>query len=268
MRPRRRFAQHFLEPAWVAKLVDTLAPAPTDVVLEIGPGRGAVTFALAPRVQRLTVVEVDRDLAAGLRARVPENVTVVEGDVLRLDLVPILRELEAAARPDGRLRIVGNLPYNISSPILFRLVDLVRTGVAAHDATIMLQREVADRVAARPGSGDWGPLGIAIQVRADVTRVLDLPPGAFRPPPRVQSSVVHLRFVEPRVPLPGERVFDSLVRALFTQRRKTIQNALRPFATARGLEPAALLASAGLEARRRPETFSLEELARLAALVS
>jgi 16S rRNA (adenine1518-N6/adenine1519-N6)-dimethyltransferase len=147
-------------------------------------------------------------------------------------------------------------------------VDLVRTGVAAHDATIMLQREVADRVAARPGSGDWGPLGIAIQVRADVTRVLDLPPGAFRPPPRVQSSVVHLRFVEPRVPLPGERVFDSLVRALFTQRRKTIQNALRPFATARGLEPAALLSAAGLEARRRPETFSLEELARLAALVS
>ncbi len=268
MRPRRRFAQHFLEQAWVAKLVDKVAPRPADAILEIGPGRGAVTLELATRVRRLVAIEVDRDLAAALGSRVPPHVTVVEGDVLRLDLVPILRGLEAAARPDGRVRIVGNLPYNISSPILFRIMELVRAGVTLHDATIMLQREVADRVAAGPGSGDWGPLGIAIQLRADVTRLLALPPGAFRPAPRVHSAVIQLRFVEPRVALTSEPAFNSLVRALFTQRRKTILNALRPFATSRQLDPAALLASAGLDPGRRPETFGIEELARLAQLLA
>lgn len=268
MRARRRFAQHFLEPAWVAKLVDVVAPAPSDTVLEVGPGRGAVTFALAPRVRRLVAIEVDRDLAAALRERVPDQVTVIEGDVLRLDLAGLLQELEAVAQPDGRVRLVGNLPYNISSPILFRILELVRRGCVVHDATIMLQREVADRVAADPGSGDWGPLGIAVQLRAEVTRLLALPPGAFRPPPRVHSAVIRLRFVEPRVALPSEAVFDSLVRAVFTQRRKTILNALRPFATSRQLDPAALLASSGLDPRRRPETFGLEELARLARLLA
>jgi 16S rRNA (adenine1518-N6/adenine1519-N6)-dimethyltransferase len=132
----------------------------------------------------------------------------------------------------------------------------------------MLQREVADRVAAQPGTGDWGPLGIAVQLRADVTRVLALPPGAFRPPPKVHSTVLRLQFRPAPVALDDEEMLDRLVRAVFGQRRKTLQNALRPFATARGRDPAEVLASAGLDSRRRPETLGLEEFARLAAAMA
>jgi 16S rRNA (adenine1518-N6/adenine1519-N6)-dimethyltransferase len=261
---RKRFAQHFLEPAWVRKLVDAIAPEPTDVIFEIGPGRGAVTAALAPRVRSLTTIEIDRDLAALLRRSALPNVTVVEGDVLRADLPRLFQDLADQAGSDGRVRLVGNLPYNISSPILFRLMTLVRGGAALHDATVMLQREVADRVAGRPGTGDWGPLSIAIQLRADVIRQLALPPGAFRPTPRVHSTVLRLRFHPMVVAVDDEGMLDSVVRAVFGQRRKTLLNALRPFASTRGLSSQQLLEAAGIESQRRPQTLSLDEFARLA----
>jgi 16S rRNA (adenine1518-N6/adenine1519-N6)-dimethyltransferase len=268
VRARKRFAQHFLEAAWVRKLVDAVAVEPADRLLEIGPGHGALTLALADRAARTIAVEIDRDLAAALRERLPASVSLVEGDVLELDLAALIDELSRDAEPGARVRVVGNLPYNISSPILFRLMALVRRGAPLHDATIMLQREVADRVAASPGTGDWGPLGIAVQSRADVRRLLALPPGAFRPPPRVHSAVVQLAFRAPRVPAAHEEVLDSLVRAVFAQRRKTMLNALRPFASARGHDTGALLASLGLDPRRRPETLSLEEFASLAAVLA
>src|SRR5687768_4610678 len=150
MKARKRFGQHFLEPAWVAKLVTAVAPQPTDRVIEIGPGRGALTEPLAARINRLVAIEVDRDLAAALETRNLPNVTVITQDVLEVDLADVARrELEATST--SPIRVVGNLPYNISSPILFRLLDVARTTSLLKDAFLMLQKEVADRLVASPG---------------------------------------------------------------------------------------------------------------------
>jgi 16S rRNA (adenine1518-N6/adenine1519-N6)-dimethyltransferase len=268
VRARQRFAQHFLEPAWVRKLVERIEPTAGDGILEIGAGRGALTRALAPLVCRLVAVEIDRDLAAALATGAPANVGVVEGDVLRVDLGAIADALAVAVGPQGRVRVVGNLPYNISSPILFRLLGLARAGAPVHDAIVMLQREVADRVTAEPGTGDWGPLAACIQLRADVRRLLALPPGAFRPAPAVQSAVLRLEFRAPRVAVGDEALFGTLVRALFGQRRKTVLNALRAFAATYGHDAAGLLAAASIAPGRRPETLNLAELAALTAAVT
>lgn len=264
MRARKRFAQHFLEPAWSRKLLDAIGLEPADTVLEIGAGRGALTLGLAARAARVVALEIDRDLAAELSGSHPANVELVETDVLREDLVARLSALRRVTDPGGRVRIVGNLPYNISSPILVRIVRAVRAGAPVTDAVVMVQREVADRVAAAPGTGDWGPLGAVVQVRADVTRLLSLPPGAFRPQPRVHSTVIRLRFRDPLVAVNDEAHLDRVVRAVFGQRRKTLLNALRPLATTLGVQPAPVLAAAGIDGQRRPETLSLAELAALA----
>jgi 16S rRNA (adenine1518-N6/adenine1519-N6)-dimethyltransferase len=248
----------------VRKVAECVAPHPSDVFLEIGPGRGALTAALASRARTIITIEIDRDLAAALRPRLAPNVELIEGDVLRENLGHLVDRLAAAAAPDGRVRVVGNLPYNISSPILFRLVTLARHDLRVFDATVMLQREVADRVVATPRTGDWGPLSVAIQLRADVTRELALPPGAFRPMPRVHSVVVRLCFRARRVAMADEALFDSVVRAIFGQRRKMLRNALQAFASTRGRETADVLDAAGIDGQRRPETLDLEELARLA----
>lgn len=262
MRPRKRFAQHFLEPAWAARLVTALDPQPTDRFLEIGPGRGAITWQLAARVATLVAVEIDRDLARDLQQQAPANVRVVAADVLTLDLADLAAR-EAGASASEPIRVAGNLPYNISSPILFRLLAASKTGVL-RDATLMLQKEVADRLVAEPGTRDYGVLALTTALRADVTRVLSLPPGAFRPPPAVRSAVVRLQFRPP----PAEAVYPDLmvdiVRAVFMQRRKTLANALAPFAAARRLSAKVALAAAGIDSRRRPETLRLTEVARLA----
>jgi 16S rRNA (adenine1518-N6/adenine1519-N6)-dimethyltransferase len=271
MRARKRFGQHFLEPAWADKLVAAIDPQRDDRFLEIGPGPGALTLRLAPRAAHVTAVEVDRDLAAALQPRLPANVDLVVADVLEADLTSLL--------DPGPLRVAGNLPYNISSPILFRLIDLA-SGVPAStpptprprdpaiprviDATLMLQREVAERLEASPGSGEYGVLSISVQRHADVRRLLTLPPGAFRPPPRVHSAVVRLTFRRPPVEPRDDRVFDAMVRAMFTQRRKTLANALAAFAGTHGVDAAAALEAAGIEPGRRPETLDLAELTRLA----
>lgn len=256
MRPRKRFGQHFLQPAWAEKLVAAIDPRPGDRFLEIGPGSGILTLRLAPKVAHLTAVEVDRDLAAALAPQLPAHVELVEGDILDVDLPAILT--------GGPVRVAGNLPYNISSPILFKLLDAYRRHAIVLDATLMVQREVADRIAARPGTGEYGVLSISVQLHADVRRVLTLPPGAFRPAPKVHSAVVALTFRPPAVALRDEVLFEKMVRSIFTQRRKTLGNALAPFATSRGFDPRAVLAAAGIEAIRRPETLQLTELARLA----
>lgn len=256
---RKRFGQHFLEPAWVTKLVTAIAPDAADRFIEIGPGRGAITEPLASRVSRLVAVEVDRDLAAQLDARQLPNVSVSTADVLDVDLVAIARSLG-----DGPVRVAGNLPYNISSPILFKLLAASGTGVL-RDATLMLQKEVADRLVASPGTGDYGVLTLSVQLGADVTRVLELPPGAFRPPPKVRSSVVRLTFRPPPSEVSQPELLVAIVRSVFTQRRKTMSNALAPFATSRGHDAATVLRRAGIDPRRRPETLTLTDYARVAA---
>ena len=259
MRTRKRFGQHFLEPIWADKVVQAIGPASDDVFLEIGPGPGALTLRLAPRVSRVIAVEIDRDLIARLAPRLPANASIVAGDVLELDL---LSEM-ASIGESTAIRIAGNLPYNISSPILFKLLELQRRR-AVRDATLMLQREVADRLLASPGTSDYGVLSVLVQWRAGTTLLLSLPAGAFRPAPAVQSAVIRLAFRPPLFPVANERLLERMVRAMFTQRRKTLANALAAFAGERGLNASAALQHAGIDPGRRPETLEIVEIARLA----
>ena len=257
-RARKRFGQHFLEPVWARKVVDAIRPEPGDRFLEIGAGQGALTSPLAERVREVVAIEIDRRLAGELGARVPPNVTVVSGDVLEVDLAPLIRT-------DGPVRIAGNLPYYITSPVLFRLLEASRS-LPILDAVLMVQREVADRLAARPGSKAYGVLTIQVGLLASVEQLLALPPGAFRPQPRVSSTLLRLRFHPPRVSVGSPQVFDRLLKDLFSQRRKTLLNALRR-STAGSLLPAeTALARLSLDGRRRPETLELTELAALAEL--
>jgi 16S rRNA (adenine1518-N6/adenine1519-N6)-dimethyltransferase len=257
MRTRKRFGQHFLEPVWADKVVDVIAPAADDVFLEIGPGPGILTLRLAPRVSRLIAVEIDRDLIAELMPKLPANASILEGDVLDIDLDAAL------PKSDAPIRIAGNLPYNISSPILFRLLDL-ESRRRVTDATLLLQREVADRIVAKPGTAEFGVLSVLVQWRADVTRALAIPPGAFRPPPDVRSALLRLTFRPPPFSLSDAALFQRMVRSMFTQRRKTLANALASFADEIGAEATPSLAAAGIDPRRRPETLEVIEIARLA----
>jgi 16S rRNA (adenine1518-N6/adenine1519-N6)-dimethyltransferase len=260
-RARKRFGQHFLERVWVDRIVEAVAPREGEQFVEIGPGPGALTRPIAATGVALRAIEIDRDLAAALPSQLPANVEVICADFLALDADGVL-----GAAP--RVRVVGNLPYNLSSPILMRLVDLSRSTGRLVDATVMLQREVADRVVAGPGSGDYGPLAIMIRLYADCTRLLSLPPGAFRPPPKVHSAVVRLAFRPPTVSVADELFFERMVRTLFQQRRKTTANALKPFSAPRSLDATAALARAGIDGMRRPETLQLAELSALAAALS
>jgi 16S rRNA (adenine1518-N6/adenine1519-N6)-dimethyltransferase len=256
-RTRKRFGQHFLEPVWADKVVEAIAPSRQDVFLEIGPGPGILTLRLASKVSRLVAIEIDRDLIAALTPKLPSNASIFEGDVLDSDVSAVLPPL------DGPIRIAGNLPYNISSPILFRLLEL-ESQRPVKDATVMLQREVADRIVAKPGTAEYGVLSVLVQWRAGVTRLLTIPPGAFRPPPDVRSALVRLSFRPPAFELKDRVLFERMVRSMFTQRRKTVANALAAFAGAIGSEPVGALAAAGIDPRRRPETLEVIEIARLA----
>jgi 16S rRNA (adenine1518-N6/adenine1519-N6)-dimethyltransferase len=259
-RARRRFGQHFLEPAWVARLIDALDVSPVDTFLEIGPGRGALTAALAPRVRRVIAVEIDRDLAAGLPPHVPQNVSIVTGDFLDVDFDALL-----GGEPTP-VRVVGNLPYNVSSPILFRLLAAADDGRRFRDATVMLQKEVADRIVARPGGRDYGVLALQTALVADVERLLTLPPGAFRPLPKVTSAVVRLRFRPPAASV-DRATFERLVRSIFLHRRKTLLNALRPLAEHHARSAEEMIARARLDPRQRPETLTVGDVVRLSEAV-
>ena len=260
-RARKRFGQHFLEPAWVARLIAAVAPASDETFIEIGPGRGALTAPLAERAGKVIAVELDRDLAATLAPRVPPNVRLVQANFLDVNLPQLLQGEHTP------VRVVGNLPYNVASPILFRLLDTADEGRLLRDATLMVQREVAHRIVAAPGGGDYGALSIQVQLVADVERVLSLPPGAFRPPPKVHSAVVQLRFRPPSVDVGSRDVFERVVRGLFLQRRKTLANALKPVAASFGHSSLDVLQKAGLDGGRRPETLSLADIARLSQAV-
>lgn len=272
-RPRKRFGQHFLASKWAERVVKAIDPQPGDVFLEIGPGQGALTFPLARTGAPILAVEVDRDLLAELAPRVPPNVSLISGDILRTDVLPFLTGLQRQAPPGAvpgtpppprRYRIVGNLPYNLSTPILFKMLDWhARTGMFA-DATIMLQREVADRLAAKPGTKAWGALSLYLQLDTHINVPLRLPPGAFNPPPKVHSAIAHLIFQPRTVRIADQDIFDRLVRTMFSLRRKTLNNVLKAY----DKSGPAVLAIAKIDGMRRPETLSLEELGRLVELLA
>ena len=259
MKARKRFGQHFLAPAWADKVIAAIAPSRDDDFLEIGPGPGALTSRLASRVRHLTAIEIDRDFAADLRAAPSPNVDVVEADFLDIDLGPYLQA--------GPLRVAGNLPYNISSPIIFKLLAAAPASAGLLiDATVMLQLEVAERLAASPGTKDYGVLTIFTALQADVQRLLTLPPGAFRPAPRVHSAVVRLTFKPSPLAAGSEAIFDPMVKTMFMQRRKTLSNALASYAGSLGRDPKSVLDEAGIDPIRRPETLTQEDLLRLVSV--
>jgi 16S rRNA (adenine1518-N6/adenine1519-N6)-dimethyltransferase len=262
-RPRKRFGQHFLEPVWCAKVVDACQALPTDAFLEIGPGAGAITLPLAERAARVLAVEVDRDLAARLEAQAVANLTVHTGDVLDTDVNALLTGW-LGPDPATPVRVVGNLPYNICSPILYLLAGLSAARPGLVDATLMVQAEVADRLVAVPGTGDYGVLTVTTALSAEVTRLFELPPGAFRPRPKVRSALVRLRFRAQAFPVHHRETLIRLVRMVFTQRRKTVANGLKAAASGAGLDGGTILAAAGIDPMRRPETLQLVEFAALA----
>ena len=267
---RKRFGQHFLAAAWADKVVAAVEPAPGDVFLEIGAGTGSLTLPLAATGAPVVAVEVDRDLVALLSKRLPPNVTLVSGDFLEIDPLPIVRGLEpqrpaawAGSAPRARrFRVVGNLPYNVASRIVLRLVEMHRRQAFFADATVMLQKEVADRLLGQPGTKAYGALTILTTLHVRVTRLLELPPGAFVPRPKVHSTVVRLTFGSPLARVGDEAAFGRLVKAMFSRRRKTLANALKPFHPS----SAEVLAASGIDGRRRPETLQVTEIARLAEL--
>ncbi|MFT4266843.1 MAG: 16S rRNA (adenine(1518)-N(6)/adenine(1519)-N(6))-dimethyltransferase RsmA [Xenophilus sp.] len=249
--PRKRFGQHFLaDPAIIDAIVRAIAPRPGEAVVEIGPGLAALTQPLVERLGRLSVIELDRDLAARLRAH--PQLAVVENDVLRVDFGAL-----ADAAPAGqRLRVVGNLPYNISTPILFHLLPFAGRIADQH---FMLQKEVIDRMVAAPSTGDYGRLSVMLQWRYEMENILAVPPESFDPPPRVDSAVV--RMVPRAQPAPVDvAVLEPLVQAAFSQRRKLLRHGLGRWLEARGY-------GGGFDLQRRAEEVPVDEYVALAQAV-
>ena len=246
---RKRFGQHFLaDSAVIDAIVAAIAPRPGEALVEIGPGLGAMTQPLLERCGRLTVIELDRDLAAKLRR--DARLDVVEADVLTVDFAAL------AERAGGKLRVVGNLPYNISSPILFHLLPVAKRVL---DQTFMLQKEVVARMAASPGGKDYGRLSVMLQWRYDIESLLDVPPEAFDPPPRVDSAVVRMQ------PLPQAAGVDAallgeIVTVAFSQRRKLLRHTLGRWLEARG-------ASGDFDLQRRAEEVPVAEYLALVQAV-
>jgi 16S rRNA (adenine1518-N6/adenine1519-N6)-dimethyltransferase len=250
IRPRKRFGQHFLhDPGVIARIIASLELRAGDAVVEIGPGYGALTGELLRAAGRLDAIEIDRDLAALLRQRfaAAPGFVLHEADALQTDW----RSL-AAAR-GARLRVVGNLPYNVSTPLLFRLLECAD---AIADMHFMLQKEVVDRILAAPGSRSYGRLTVMLAPRVLGERVLDVGRGAFTPAPQVLSSVLRLRVIEPPWPIP--RLYAAVVSAAFGQRRKTLRNALRAYLSSAQIE------ALGLDPQVRAEQLAPREFARLA----
>jgi 16S rRNA (adenine1518-N6/adenine1519-N6)-dimethyltransferase len=248
---RKRFGQHFLhDPGVLEHIVQVIDPRPGERLVEIGPGRGALTERLLTRLDKLDAVEIDRDLTALLRERFPERLTLHQADALKFDFAAL------AAERGGPLRVIGNLPYNISTPLLFHLLGTIGHLVDLH---VMLQKEVVERMAARPGTEHYGRLGVMLAPHVDVHWLFDVGPGAFQPPPRVWSAVARLQVLPtPRFALPA--AYARVVAAAFSQRRKTLRNSLR------ALLPAEAWEMTGIDPGARAEVLSPEQFATLAAL--
>jgi 16S rRNA (adenine1518-N6/adenine1519-N6)-dimethyltransferase len=255
---KKSLGQHFLhERHIVDKLVMAIDPRPGDRIVEIGPGQGALTFPLLDRHGALTAIEFDRDLLEPLTvaAKAHGALTLIHSDVMDVDFTAL-----AAGTPadDGQIRLVGNLPYNLSSPILFHALD---HAAAVRDMHFMLQKEVVDRMAAAPGSKVYGRLSVMLQAYCTVTALFKVPPGAFRPPPKVDSAVVRLVPHPPaRIGIDDPRRFAEIVRAAFGQRRKTLRNAVGGVCTTDEI------VAAGIDPQARAEQLAVADFIRLSNL--
>ena len=247
-RARKRFGQHFLtDPGVIDAIVRAIHPGEDDIIVEIGPGQGAITEPLLHSTGHLHLVELDRDLVARLRERYANNerVTVHEGDALEFDFASLGKQI----------RVVGNLPYNISTPLLFHLLRF-RDNIL--DMHFMLQKEVVDRMAAQPGSKAYGRLGIMLGCHLNIEALFDVPPESFDPPPEVNSAIVRLDPLPPDTfEIHDEPGLSSLVATAFMQRRKTLRNALKSAADASDFD------AVGIDAGLRPEQVSIHEYVRL-----
>lgn len=256
LRPRRRFGQNFLcDGGVVARIIETAELGGAPVVLEIGPGLGALTEALAARARRLYLIEIDRDLGARLAERFVEwpHVRVIVADVLACELDTVV--------PEHDVTVVANLPYNIATEVIFRLLE---SRARFPRAVVMLQREVAERLAARPGEEGWGVASVLVQTFATVRLAFGVSRRSFLPQPKVGSAVVDIRWsVAPRVPVADIGQYRAVVRAAFGRRRKMLRNALEPLAPSEQIEAACRVA--GVDPRVRAERLDLEAFARLAA---
>jgi len=250
--PRRRFGQHFLhDPHVVRRILDAVDPRPGERVVEIGPGLGVLTDPLLARVGTLDAVELDRDLAARLAARhaATPALRVHAGDALRF-------EFRSLAGPGERLRVVGNLPYNVSTPLIFHLLGARE---AIDDMHFMLQREIVERIVAPPGSPGYGRLSVMVRIACEARKLFTVAAGAFRPPPRVTSAFLRLRVHrDPPVPVTDVPAFERVVTAAFGQRRKTLRNALGTLLTADRIR------GAGIDPGARPQDLDLADFAALA----
>ena len=248
---RKRFGQNFLHDAhWIGRIVAAIDPRPGQALIEIGPGQAALTRELIQVAGQVSAVEIDRDLAAWLRTQFPpEQLSLIEADALNYDW-------RALAEARGPLRIVGNLPYNISSPLLFALAEIADR---VSDQHFMLQKEVVDRMVAAPGSKTYGRLSVMLQARYSLRKMFDVPPGAFTPPPQVTSSIVRM-IPKPVAQWPqvDQEVFGKVVAAAFGQRRKTLRNALSEVLSEDAIR------AAGVDPGARAETLPLEAFVRLA----
>ncbi|WP_049621253.1 16S rRNA (adenine(1518)-N(6)/adenine(1519)-N(6))-dimethyltransferase RsmA [Frateuria defendens] len=257
-RPKKHFGQHFLhEKRYIERIVSSIAPRDGDCVVEIGPGEGALTLPLLAAAKRLTAIELDTDLIPLLEERAGPvgELAIIHADVLKVDFTALARQLGAS-----RLRIAGNLPYYISSPILFHCVEHAQ---AIEDMHFMLQKEVVDRMAAEPGSKVYGRLSVMLQLACRVVPLFTVPPGAFRPPPKVDSAVVRL------VPLPAHERHEAdparlhaIVKAAFAQRRKTLANGLKQLLDEEAIR------RAGVDPKARAETLAPADFVRLAQVAA
>ncbi|MGB5830701.1 MAG: 16S rRNA (adenine(1518)-N(6)/adenine(1519)-N(6))-dimethyltransferase RsmA [Thiohalocapsa sp.] len=262
-RPRKRFGQNFLhDPGTIRRILAAVSPQPGQHLVEIGPGQGALTEGLLARTGVMDVVEIDRDLVGPLAQRLNAlgELRIHNANALRFDLCQLLSGTRSQKpSPDSpRLRIVGNLPYNISTPLLFRFLDQAH---CIDDLHLMLQKEVVDRICADPGSKTYGRLSVMVQTWCSAERLLVIGPGAFNPPPKVDSAVVRLVPHRPLVcPVDDSDLHARIVSAAFAQRRKTLRNSLK------GLVDSALLVECGLDPAARAETIPVYAYARLSNL--
>ncbi|HVY24264.1 MAG TPA: 16S rRNA (adenine(1518)-N(6)/adenine(1519)-N(6))-dimethyltransferase RsmA [Steroidobacteraceae bacterium] len=252
---RKRFGQHFLTDAQVIRdIVNAIDPTSGQHVVEIGPGLGAITLPVLERVQEMDAVEIDRDVIAALKvsSHFAGTLRLHEADVLQFDF--------STLRNDGKLRVIGNLPYNISTPLLFHLIDQIEH---IHDMHFMLQKEVVDRMAASPGGKEYGRLTVMLAPWVRIEPLFDIAPSAFRPPPKVMSTVVRLMPHErPPFAMPNRNHFAQVVQTAFSQRRKTLRNALQ------SLLDQEQIRSVGIDPGLRAEVLKPEEFAKLAALLA
>jgi 16S rRNA (adenine1518-N6/adenine1519-N6)-dimethyltransferase len=262
MRPKKSLSQNFLIDQGAAKrIVDSLDLSQDDMVLEIGTGKGALTKYLLEKARKVFAVEIDKRLCDYLHRTFggSENLEIIQQNILKMDFTSLVDS-------PGKLKVVGNLPYKITSPVLELLLeqkDLISLCV------LMVQKEVAARIGAHPGSRDWSPLSIAIQLRSEVEILFHLKPGSFSPAPRVESSVIRLAFLPtPRVSLPDGRFFFHVVKSAFGQRRKILLNSLSANLSLPKRELTLILNEVHIDPQRRPETLSIEEYAVLISALS